>query len=192
MDTRDFLFSYRSYTPVPIAIFLIYNSILYPLYLFIGIGFVLIGESIRVWAVQYAGGVTRTTKIGAPSLCTSGPYARTRNPLYLGNIIIYIGITFIAAGPYIYETTILIFLYFIFQYSMIISLEEETLKNLFENNYKIYCENVPRLFPRLHPWIGEDRRAPNTIIKTLQTEKRTLQNIFLMILIIVIKNIINI
>ena len=39
----------------------------------------LLGEIIRFNAVRHAGGRTRTTNVGAKSLCTSGPYSRTRN-----------------------------------------------------------------------------------------------------------------
>lgn len=184
---KNFFFSYRSYTPIPIVILLVYFSSPSRLFVIFGIVLVFLGECIRIKSVQYAGGITRTTKVGAPSLCTSGPYARTRNPLYLGNMIIYSGITFIAGGPYLEKLLFMVLLYFTFQYSMIISLEEQTLKNLFPNDYKNYMVNVPRLFPRIRPWPSNDTRAPISIKKTLATERRTLQNIFLMITIFMLK-----
>ena len=67
---------------------------------------------------------------------------------------------------------------------MIISLEEETLVKLFGNEYRLYRESVPKLFPRLNPWLVIDKRVPLTIIQTLKTEKRTLQNIFIIIVLI--------
>ena len=70
---------------------------------------------------------------------------------------------------------------------MIISLEEETLQGLFGEDYTTYKWHVPRLFPRLTPWKGADNRAPTPLLKTLQTEKRTLQNLTLIVSIIVIK-----
>ena len=60
---------------------------------------------------------------------------------------------------------------------MIISLEEERLKELFNKEYEIYCQNVPRLFPRLKPWLNKDDRSPKSVKKTIRTEKRTLQNL---------------
>lgn len=72
---------------------------------------------------------------------------------------------------------------------MIISLEEETLSEKFDNSYFIYKENVPRLFPRLNSWVNNDNRLPNSVKKTLRTEKRSLQNIFIITLIITLKNI---
>ena len=181
MDLRNFLFQYRSFTPIPIVVVVLYNSNpVYPLYLFGG-GLLFLGELIRIYAVSYAGGITRTTKVGAPSLCTSGPYALTRNPLYFGNMIIFSGVTIITGGIYIWEMFLFVFIFFTFQYGMIISLEEETLVNLFGEDYYNYKNNVPRLLPRLQPWKSSDNRSPTPIIKTLKTEKRTLQNIVLIL-----------
>ena len=181
-DLRNFVFSFRSFTPIPLAILLIYfSSPIYP-YSLIGLFFVLVGEIIRMSAVSLAGGRTRTTKVGAPSLCTSGPYSRTRNPLYLGNVIIYSGVCLLSGGPYLIELFSTTVIYFIIQYTLIISLEEETLTTLFKDDYLNYCKNVPRLLPRLISW----RKMPinNTslsFLQTLKTEKRTLQNIALFI-----------
>tara|TARA_B100000427_G_scaffold300407_1_gene282772 strand:- start:55 stop:639 length:585 start_codon:yes stop_codon:yes gene_type:complete len=181
VDIRNILFSNRSFTPIPIALTLIYFSQPKTPHLYLGLGLIIIGEFIRINAVRYAGGATRTTKVGAPSLCTAGPYSRTRNPLYLGNMVIYCGIVFFSGGIYMWELLFITFTYFTFQYSMIISLEEEKLIELFKNDYKVYCNNVPRLFPRIIPWVNGDSRFPLSIDKTIKTEKRTLQNLALIL-----------
>lgn len=187
MDIRNILFSNRSFTPIPIAITIIYFSKpMFPYFIY-GIVLLLLGELIRINAVRYAGGVTRTMNVGAPSLCTSGPYSFTRNPLYLGNMIIYIAICTISGGEYMVEMCLIVFLFFTFQYIMIISLEEETLKKLFKEKYDSYCENVPRLFPRVSAWNGLNEHSPSSFSKTIKTEKRTLQNIFLILLLITLK-----
>ena len=189
MNIRNFLFSNRSFTPVPIALVIIYLSNPSILYFIYGMPLILIGELIRINAVSYAGGITRTMNVGAPSLCTSGPYSRTRNPLYLGNMIIYLGIVLVAGGEYVFILEGVVFLYFTFQYMMIISLEEETLKKLFGDEYISYTENVPRLFPRITPWTdGLNVHKPSDLYKTIKTEKRTLQNIILILSILVIKS----
>ncbi|MFL2983814.1 MAG: methyltransferase family protein [Candidatus Neomarinimicrobiota bacterium] len=157
-------------------------------YILFGFPLIFIGEAIRMYAVRYAGGVTRTMNVGAPELCTIGPYSRTRNPLYIGNIFIYSGVVFIAGGKFLAPLFLVILVYFIFQYSMIISLEEETLKNIFKEKYEIYCNNVPRLFPRLKPWKNNYYKKPLSLTKVLITEKRTLQNMILIVLLILLKN----
>lgn len=189
MKLRELIFRKRSYTPIPIALTMFYfTSFKFP-FVLVGLAFISLGELVRINAVRYAGGATRTMNVGAPSLCMSGPYSFTRNPLYLGNMIIYLGFVLFSGGPFLLELFILVFIFFTFQYSMIISLEEETLSEKFDNSYFIYKENVPRLFPRLNSWINNDTRLPSSIKKTLRTEKRSLQNIFIITVIITLKNI---
>ena len=184
MNTGNLLFKYRSYTPIPLALYILYNS--HPEIQNMLIGFILIaiGESLRMWAVRYAGGVTRTTKVGAASLCTSGPYSYTRNPLYIGNMIIYSGFVFVAGSLNILPMLIITWVFFIIQYYLIINLEQNTLIDIFGKEYKNYMNNVPILFPRLSSWKNKDKYVPIKFSKTIKTEKRTLQNIILLMLII--------
>ena len=187
MDLRSFLFKKRSYTPVPIVLAILYFSQLkYPFWVY-GAAFIAFGELIRLSAVRYAGGRTRTTKVGANSLCTSGPYSRTRNPLYIGNVFIYSGVVLLSGGMYMFQLLAVVILYFIFQYSMIISLEEEKLSTVFGQDYSKYKRNVPRIIPLIIPWDSKSKLKPAPILKTLKTEKRTLQNIFLLVFIIISK-----
>ena len=146
----------------------------------------LLGEYIRICAVRYAGGRTRTRKVGAPSLTVSGPYSVCRNPLYLGNIIIYAGVVFLAGGPHLRELFMVVFAFFCIQYALIISLEEQVLKQKFKDEYLNYCLKVPRLLPRSITW-SNSSESQLSLTKTFKTEKRTLQNISLVILFIVIK-----
>ena len=187
MDIRKFFFKYRSFTPIPIALMIIFFAGANSSHRVAGIFFLLLGECIRIWAVSHAGGATRTREVGAPSLCTSGPYAQTRNPLYLGNMFMYIGIVLIAGMPNQLFAVTVTAVFFVVQYSLIVSLEEEALDKLFGKEYSDYKQNVPPIFPRLKPWKGGNNRKPATILQTLKTEKRTLQNVFLIILFIFIR-----
>tara|TARA_B100000575_G_C22813412_1_gene479019 strand:+ start:36 stop:623 length:588 start_codon:yes stop_codon:yes gene_type:complete len=187
MDLRVFLFKKRSYTPIPIVLVILYFSQLrYPFWAY-GAAFIIIGELIRLSAVSYAGGRTRTTKVGANSLCTSGPYSRTRNPLYIGNLFIYSGVVLLSGGIYMFQLLTIVVFYFIFQYKMIISLEEEKLSIIFGQDYSNYKKNVPQIVPLIIPWDSESKLKPTPILKTLKIEKRTLQNIFLLVFIIISK-----
>ncbi|MBL7012876.1 MAG: isoprenylcysteine carboxylmethyltransferase family protein [Candidatus Marinimicrobia bacterium] len=188
MPIHNFFFKYRSFTPIPLVLsILYYSNISYPECMFGGI-IIAIGEFIRLNAVQYAGGETRTIKVGAPALCTAGPYARTRNPLYIGNMIIYSGVIIAAAGPHMWLLLLISFLFFSIQYTLIVQLEESTLYELFGQPYIDYQNNVPRLFPRFSSWKNNDNRIPSSIIKTLKTERRTLQNLAVIILILLLKS----
>ena len=187
MDIRQFFFKYRSYTPIPIVLLIIYYSNPIKPFTIIGLALITIGEYIRIYAVRYAGGATRTRNVGAPYLCTSGPYSYTRNPLYCGNVIIYIGTVFFAGGIWMWYILPLVTIFFIFQYRHIISLEEEALKIKFKDQYQLFFDNVPKLFPRFIPWEGGAKTNPKNLISTIKTEKRTLQNIFIISLIISFK-----
>jgi hypothetical protein len=94
---------------------------------------------------------------------------------------------FFAGGIWMWHILPLVATFFIFQYYHIISLEEETLKIKFKDQYELYFENVPQLFPRFSPWKGGNQTKPKNLISTLKTEKRTLQNIFFIAFIIMFK-----
>ena len=187
MDIRNFFFKFRSYTPIPIGVMIVCFARSDSSLLLLGISLLLIGEFIRIWAVSYAGGETRTRKVGAPALCTSGPYAFVRNPLYVGNMLMYVGIVMIAGAVNVWLMAATTFLFFLIQYSLIVSLEEETLNTLFGQEYLNYKANVPAIFPRFSPWENPKNRRPARISKTLKTEKRTLQNVFLVLVLITVR-----
>ena len=182
-----FFFKYRSYTPIPLVAIILYNAQLANAYVVLGLLCIILGESIRFWAVSYAGGITRTTTVGAATLCTAGPFAHTRNPLYIGNMLMYNGIVLIAGANNILAMLMLTWLFFIIQYFLIINLEEQTLTRIFGTTYINYTKNVPRLLPRLFRWKSDDVRQPMTLLNTLRTEKRTLQNIVIFLIIIYIR-----
>jgi protein-S-isoprenylcysteine O-methyltransferase Ste14 len=187
MDIRGFFFKYRSYTPIPIGIMIVYFARPEIMYVCIGVGLLLIGETIRIWSVSYAGGETRTRNVGAKKLCSSGPYAFVRNPLYVGNMFMYVGIVFIAGAANILLMVATTLVFFTVQYSLIIALEEEKLEELFGRKYQIYKKNVPAVFPRALRWEGADNQTAKGIIKNLRTEKRTIQNVMFILLLIILR-----
>jgi len=80
------------------------------------------------------------------ALATSGPYAYTRNPLYLGSFLIGLGFTIAAAQVLL----VLIFLIMILGiYLPVMRVESATLAELFGKKYVRYAKEVPLLFPRL-------------------------------------------
>jgi len=162
----------RGFTPIPfLLVGLIWAELSYPL-LASGLILALAGESLRIWALRHAGGATRTRNVGAPGLVTSGPYGRVRNPLYLANMMLYSGFA-LASGAFIPYFPILAFLFFAWQYAMIIMLEETTLKRLFGEAYGDYCAKVPRLCPSLQHR-GERRAAPYPLSEALRQERSTI------------------
>ena len=187
MDIRDFFFRNRGYIPIPLAIIILTFASLKIELLPIGVILVVTGELLRLNGVRYAGGETRTLKVGASALCSSGPFAYLRNPLYLGNVIIYAGMVLIAGGEFVWILLPVTLTFFFLEYGLIISLEEETLRQKFNEEYGEYLSMVPRLIPRVTPWKGGSETVPMTIEKTLLTEKRTLQIISGFILLLILR-----
>ena len=187
MDIRDFFFRNRGYIPIPLAIIILTFASLKIELLPIGVILVVTGELLRLNGVRYAGGETRTLKVGAATLCSSGPFAYLRNPLYLGNVTIYAGMVLIAGGEFVWILLPTTLTFFFLEYGLIISLEEETLRKKFNEEYGEYLSMVPRLIPRVTPWKGGSETVPMTIKKTLRTEKRTLQIIGGFILLLILR-----
>ena len=144
------------------------------------IGFIIVscGELLRLWGVSWTGSETRTTgHMEGTYLIISGPFAYTRNPLYIGNILIYLGIGIMsfAIFPYL---QVFALLFFIFQYYHIIKAEEEYLLNRYGEQFKKYKKHVPRLFPRLTSYKpGAIKQPPFKLKAGLRSEKRTFQAI---------------
>lgn len=83
-------------------------------------------------------------------LATSGPYAYTRNPLYLGSFILAVGFAVAARNWWIAGLMVLMFFAI---YLPVIRGEEAFLRQRFPE-FDEYARQVPRLFPRLTPFPG--------------------------------------
>jgi len=192
MDIRRLFFKIRGYTPIPLMLVLIYQSDMNFKLALIGAILALVGEYIRLNGVRAAGGRTRTRNVGAKELCTWGIFAHTRNPLYIGNALIYIGMVFFADGRWLLPLMLLVFVYILFQYGLIISLEEETLTNIFGAEYAKYKANVPRLWPRLKPWNSGVQPKFLSNRKLLRTERSTLSVFVIFALAVILKEWLNV
>lgn len=112
----------------------------------IGLPVALIGLLLRAWA---CGHLRKSAELDV-----SGPYAHTRNPLYLGTFVITIGFG-IASGVWWLAAASLAFILSI--YLPVMNVESEVLENRLGDEYAEYARNVPMLFPRLSPWKKSQR-----------------------------------
>jgi protein-S-isoprenylcysteine O-methyltransferase Ste14 len=170
------LFNFRSYTPIPFLLLMFFYENANIWSLIFGFIIAVAGELIRLWGVSWAGSETRTTgTVGGVFLVISGPFAYVRNPLYLGNILMYLGLGIMsyALFPYL---QIIALLFFMFQYHLIVKEEEEYLKKTYEKSYDEYVKNVPRFIPKLFPYKTKGVEQPVFKLNAgLKSEKRTLQ-----------------
>ena len=115
----------------------------------LGIGGVIavIGILIRAWA---SGHIRKNQ-----NLAVSGPYAYTRNPLYLGSFILGLGFT-IASG--VWWLGFIFIALFLGIYLPVMRVEAEDLTKLFGADYEEYAGKVPLFFPRITAYKASDAR----------------------------------
>jgi protein-S-isoprenylcysteine O-methyltransferase Ste14 len=172
------LFRYRSYTPIPFLIVTLIFARPTKEGIFGGLVLIATGELVRIWAVSVLGEKARSTKVlAAERLVTVGPFGYVRNPMYLGNLLIYggMGIMSMAWFPWLLLGAIC---WFSFQYRTIVRYEEGFLADRFGDEYARYKETVRRFLPRLEPIASGTQRRTRVEAKAgLLLEKRTVQAI---------------
>lgn len=114
----------------------------------------LLGLGLRVWAGGSAGNHTRAGALAVPQLATAGPFAFVRNPIYLGTVILSVGMIALVGDFWM----LAVLPGFLVVYAMLIPAEEEYLRREFGGEYEEYCRHVRRLLPRLTPWPGAVQR----------------------------------
>jgi protein-S-isoprenylcysteine O-methyltransferase Ste14 len=114
-----------------------------PALLVAGLVLAAVGLGVRAWAA----GFIQKDRV----LTTTGPYAFTRNPLYLGSLLLGLG-TVIAGGKWLFVAVFLAF--FALVYGRTMKREEAHLEEAFNDRYRHYAERVPLLVPRLAPYRG--------------------------------------
>ena len=148
----DFLFKHRSFTPIPLMIIVILffrpidygkNNLMLNL---CGFFISIIGEFIRVLGIgfSFSGTSGRENYLRADNLNMTGIYSIVRNPLYIGNVLIYSGILVVFSNLF----AILIFdIFIILQYYFIILSEEGYLRKKYGKDIDLYFKNVSRIVP---------------------------------------------
>ncbi|HUQ34499.1 MAG TPA: isoprenylcysteine carboxylmethyltransferase family protein [Pyrinomonadaceae bacterium] len=117
-----------------------------PRWMTLGIGgaVALVGLALRAWA---AGHIRKNA-----ALATSGPYAFTRNPLYLGSFLLGLGFTIASGQPWLALPFAALFLGI---YYPVMRVEAADLAKLFGEDYETYARAVPLFLPRLSPYRDE-------------------------------------
>ncbi len=100
----------------------------------------LVGLGLRAWAAGYL----HKQEV----LTVTGPYAYSRNPLYLGSAVLALGVA-IATRSWI--STLLLGVYFTLVYSVVMRREENELRSRYAADFERYAAAVPLFFPRVSP-----------------------------------------
>ena len=172
LQLGEWLFKKRDYTPVPLiaaalAIMYVYGIRPDDRSVLVGAAFVVLGELIRFWGVSYIGPVSRTRSRSTGNLQDSGPYSVVRNPLYVGNFFLSLGLVIVANIWYLVPVHIFLFG---FQYHYIVQWEEWNLRGKFGAEFEAYCKQVPRWVPKVTQYRG----GKHDWLKALKSERWTI------------------
>jgi protein-S-isoprenylcysteine O-methyltransferase Ste14 len=143
----------------------------------VALAIALSGLAVRATTIGFAyikrGGVDK--KVYADRLVTGGLFGLCRNPLYLGNILIYTGVFLMHGSPLVIGLGMASFL---FIYWCLVCAEEAYLAGRFGEDYRAYCAEVPRWLPKLSRFrestAGMEFNVRRVILKDYTTIAATL------------------
>jgi len=139
----------RIRVPLGFVFAVLYFWLAHPTWRFLALGALLIVPGLLIRA--FASGHVRKNE----ALATSGPYAYTRNPLYLGSLLM--GIGFAVAARSWWVGGVLVVMFFAI-YLPVIRDEEAYLRQKFPE-FEEYARRVPRMFPRITPHADANETA---------------------------------
>lgn len=132
-----------------------------------GLLLLLAGEAVRLSGVAVAGQGTRRYTREVPALVTHGVFAVVRNPLYVGNLLAWLGFGCLSGALWFLPFAALLFA---LEYGLIVRWEEGVLESHFGAPYLAYRRRVPRWLPR---WPGTAVRGPHDWAGALASERTT-------------------
>jgi len=185
------LFRRRTWIPVPLAVALLVlpatpSPSAWPLA--IGGAIVVLGEALRLWAVRSIGAISRTRSDRLGPLIQTGPFAFVRNPLYLGNLLLWTGMAVIARLVWLVPVVIVLLA---IEYGAIVRWEEHLLQERRGAEYLAYAARVPRWTPRIGPRPAGAAALPQLSWReTLFSERGTLMAIAAALLLLCFKNLV--
>jgi protein-S-isoprenylcysteine O-methyltransferase Ste14 len=133
-----------------------------------GLVLMIAGAAVRLVSIRSIGKSARVNRARASTLQTSGMYAHVRNPLYLANGAIGMGLTALAGS---WDGVAVVLLGCVVVYGLAVRHEEAVLGELFGSDYARYAAQVPRWLPRLRP-AGASPSDPVPWAETLSREWR--------------------
>lgn len=140
------LFRLRFAILYPLAVYVAFTARATGESIGLGLCFIVPGVLLRLWSNSYA---VKTEK-----LTTCGPYAFVRNPLYLGTLLILLGVVFLVQIYWVGSAALLAFT---FAYIRTIGQEETLLEGMYGEDYRAYRKNVPSFIPRFTPYNAGER-----------------------------------
>jgi protein-S-isoprenylcysteine O-methyltransferase Ste14 len=105
------------------------------------------GEAVRLWGVYHIGAISRTRSDRLGPLVTTGPFAYVRNPLYVGNLALWMGFALTARLVWLAPIVLIVLGG---EYHAIVRWEERLLASRLGEAYREYVREVPRWIPAVN------------------------------------------
>ena len=148
----DFFFRYRNYLfPLFYLLMFVPGPRIFPdwrVAMAVGLAVTLIGQGVRMTTIGFdyiiRGG--RDKRVYAEDLVTTGLFAHSRNPMYVGNVTMILGMGLLS-NSLLYLLVVVPAFFFV--YACIIRAEEGFLRAKFGAGFDAYARDVPRWLPRL-------------------------------------------
>lgn len=140
----SWLFRHRGLLPVPLLAVLLLTAQPRMLTALVGMSLMGIGELLRLWGVAHIGARSRTRTAEVGELVRSGPFRYSRNPLYVGNILLFSGVAAWGGSPTLVGLTVALLLV---HYGLIIRWEEGRLAEVHGPAFVDYAQQTFR-------WVG--------------------------------------
>lgn len=180
--TGNWLFRWRSYLPLLMIVVILlampyyeypgHSEKLDDIWEIVCLFISFLGLGIRVFTIGFTPSGTsgtNTRKQIADKLNTTGMYSMVRNPLYLGNFIIWFGI---AMFFHLWWFSLIVILVFWLYYERIIFAEEEFLRDKFGKIYLSWAEKTPVFIPNFRSWCSPKLKF--SIKKAVKNEYKSL------------------
>ena len=168
---QEFAYRYRGAIMAPIYIVLVcvfvgeteHDALIWP----VGLAVFFFGVAIRVWAQTHLHYRIKVRK----SLTTTGPYMFVRNPIYIANTIMMLGLTVLSELLWLLPV---MFVWCVLEYSFVIQREERHLLEKYGKPYREFMERVPRWLPRKPEGAGDKGVARQFLRVSLLAETHCL------------------
>ncbi|HEU4395139.1 MAG TPA: isoprenylcysteine carboxylmethyltransferase family protein [Planctomycetota bacterium] len=183
------LFKVRGWLYLPFAVFALLwirwewedDLVLWPL----GLSLMASGGWLRFAAIRRMGGAARTHKDRAKRLVTTGPYAWTRNPIYVANLTSFAGFVILCELPWFAALSVLALGA---AYHAIALYEEGVLSDAFGAEYDAYRARVPMWLPRQpRSPVVEDASTLYPPGKLVRRERGALLNLGVLVVLAILK-----
>jgi protein-S-isoprenylcysteine O-methyltransferase Ste14 len=142
------LFRHRTWIPLPVALAIVFvrsgQAAPSASLVACGVALTLAGEALRLWGVHHIGVISRTRSDRLGPLIATGPFGIVRNPLYVGNIALWVG--FAVTARLVWLAPMILVLLGL-EYHAIVRWEEQLLEARLGEDYRAYMSRVNRWLP---------------------------------------------